>query len=225
MNRSAVVARLRQLRLVPVITIDDPKSAPALGRALIEGGLPCAEITFRTAGAREALKQLTGECPELLAAAGTVLTPAQVDEAVEAGAKFIVAPGFNPKVVEHCLERDIPVFPGVATPTEIEAALALGLDVLKVFPIEPLGGLSYLKAISAPYPALEFMPTGGITLDNVGAYLAWPKIVACGGSWIAPTEYIREGLFDRITDEASKAVAAANSIARMPGTRNTGPSF
>src|SRR6476659_4857105 len=143
MNRSEILSRFRQLRLVPVIVIDNPESAPALGRALADGGLPCAEVTFRTAGAKEALARMTGECPDILAGAGTVLTPAQVKEARDAGAQFIVAPGLNPRVVEYCLENSIPIFPGVATPTEIESALSLGLDLVKVFPIESLGGLPY----------------------------------------------------------------------------------
>jgi len=202
---------LRQLKLVPVIVIDDPNSAPALGRALVEGGLPCAEVTFRTAQAREALARLTSECPEILAGAGTVLTPGQAREALDAGAKFIVAPGFNPGVVDYCLENDVPVFPGIATPSEIEAAMSRDLSVLKFFPAEPLGGVSYLKAISAPYGALEFMPTGGISVHNVGSYLAFPKVIACGGSWMAPSEWIAAGEFGRITEEVKKAVAAVQS--------------
>jgi 2-dehydro-3-deoxyphosphogluconate aldolase/(4S)-4-hydroxy-2-oxoglutarate aldolase len=212
MNVQKIAARLRQLRLVPVIVIDNPASAPALGRALADGGLPCAEVTFRTAGAKEALARLTGECPDILAGAGTVLTPAHAKEARDAGAQFIVAPGLNPKVVEYCLENNIPVFPGVATPTEIEAALSLGLNVLKVFPIESLGGLPYLKAISAPYAGVEFMPTGGISLQNLTTYLAFPKIVACGGSWIAPADVLAAETFDRVTDEAQKAVAVVKSL-------------
>jgi 2-dehydro-3-deoxyphosphogluconate aldolase/(4S)-4-hydroxy-2-oxoglutarate aldolase len=212
MNVQKIAARLRQLRVVPVIVIDNPASAPALGRALADGGLPCAEVTFRTAGAKEALARLTGECPDILAGAGTVLTPAHAKEARDAGAQFIVAPGLNPKVVEYCLENNIPVFPGVATPTEIEAALSLGLNVLKVFPIESLGGLPYLKAISAPYAGVEFMPTGGISLQNLTTYLAFPKIVACGGSWIAPADVLAAERFDRVTDEAQKAVAVVKSL-------------
>jgi 2-dehydro-3-deoxyphosphogluconate aldolase/(4S)-4-hydroxy-2-oxoglutarate aldolase len=212
MNVQKIAARLRQLRVVPVIVIDNPASAPALGRALADGGLPCAEVTFRTAGAKEALARLTGECPDILAGAGTVLTPAHAKEARDAGAQFIVAPGLNPKVVEYCLENNIPVFPGVATPTEIEAALSLGLNVLKVFPIESLGGLPYLKAISAPYTGVEFMPTGGISLQNLTTYLAFPKIVACGGSWIAPADVLAAETFDRVTDEAQKAVAVVKSL-------------
>lgn len=204
----SVLAELRQHKLVPVIVIDDPKAAPALGRALSEGGLPCAEVTFRTTSAREALARLTGECPEVLAGAGTVLTPAQARDALDAGAKFIVAPGFSPSVVDYCLENDVPVFPGIATPTEIEAALTRDLTVLKFFPAEPLGGVAYLKAISAPYGSIEFMPTGGINVQNIGSYLAFSKVVACGGSWMAPPELISAGEFSRITDEVKKAVTA-----------------
>ena len=207
----SVLETIRQLKLVPVIVIDDPNSAPALGRALVEGGLPCAEVTFRTAGAREALARLTGECPEVLAGAGTVLTSGQARDALDAGAKFIVAPGFNPGVVDYCLENDVPVFPGIATPTEIEAAMTRDLTVLKFFPAEPLGGLSYLKAISAPYGSLEFMPTGGISLQNVGTYLAFSRVVACGGSWMAPAEWITTGDFTRIADEVRNAVVAVHS--------------
>jgi 2-dehydro-3-deoxyphosphogluconate aldolase / (4S)-4-hydroxy-2-oxoglutarate aldolase len=207
---SEIVAALRTFRLIPVIVIDDPASAPALGRALAAGGLPCAEVTFRTPNARESLARIASECPDVLAGAGTVLTVAQAKDARDAGAKFIVAPGFNPVVVDYCLEQDIPVFPGIATPSEIEAALTRGLSVLKFFPAEPLGGLPYLKAISAPYSGVEFMPTGGISAQNMGSYLAFPKVVACGGSWMAPSDWIAARDFDRITSEVSNAVAALN---------------
>ena len=206
-----VVASLRRHRLVPVIVIDDAGKAPALGKALAAGGLPCAEVTFRTAGARDALARLTGECPDVLAGAGTVLTPAQAREARDAGAKFIVAPGFSPAVVDYCIEQEIPVFPGIATPSEIEAALWRGLKVLKFFPAEPLGGVAYLKAISAPYGSVEFMPTGGVSVQNVASYLAFPKVVACGGSWMAPSDWIAGGDFERITDEVRKAVAVVQT--------------
>jgi 2-dehydro-3-deoxyphosphogluconate aldolase/(4S)-4-hydroxy-2-oxoglutarate aldolase len=208
---TTITEELRRLKLVPVIVIDDPAAAVPLGNALSRGGLPCAEVTFRTAGAREALTRMASECPELLLGAGTVLTPDQVRSARDAGAKFIVAPGFNPVVVEYCLEQDIPVFPGVATPSEIEQALMRGLRVVKFFPAEPLGGVAYLKAMSAPYGGLEFMPTGGITLQNVGLYLSFPKVVACGGSWMAPTDWIAAGDFDRIAAEVAKAVESVNT--------------
>ena len=205
-----IVTELRRLRLVPVIVIDDHSGASSLAQALVDGGLPCAEVTFRTKGAREALERISAEFPQILAGAGTVLTPAQAKEARDAGARFVVAPGFSPAVVEYCIEHDIPVFPGIATPSEIEAALMRGLNVLKFFPAEPLGGLSYLKAIAAPYGMVEFMPTGGISLQNVGSYLSFPKVVACGGSWIAPPDWIASGQFDRIAAAARSAVEAVN---------------
>ena len=205
-----IVTELRRLRLVPVIVIDDHSGASSLAQALVDGGLPCAEVTFRTKGAREALERISAEFPQILAGAGTVLTPAQAKEARDAGARFVVAPGFSPAVVEYCIEHDIPVFPGIATPSEIEAALMRGLNVLKFFPAEPLGGLSYLKAIAAPYGMVEFMPTGGISLQNVGSYLSFPRVVACGGSWIAPPDWIASGQFDRIAAAARNAVEAVN---------------
>lgn len=205
---SSPLDRLRSLRLVPVIVIDDAADAVPLAHALSDGGLPCAEVTFRTAQAGAALERIAAECPDVLAGAGTVLTPAQAAAARKAGAKFIVAPGFGPAVVDYCLEHDIPVFPGVATPTEIEAALAKGLSVLKFFPAEPLGGVNYLKAMSAPYGNIEFMPTGGISPANVGSYLALKQVVACGGSWMAPQDWIAGKQFDRIREAVATAVAA-----------------
>jgi 2-dehydro-3-deoxyphosphogluconate aldolase/(4S)-4-hydroxy-2-oxoglutarate aldolase len=205
--------RLRALRLVPVIVIDDPDDAVPLARALSDGGLPCAEVTFRTSRAGEALERIAAECPDVLAGAGTVLTPAQAAAARKAGAQFIVSPGFGPAVVDYCLEHDIPVFPGVATPTEIEAALVKGLSVMKFFPAEPLGGVNYLKAMSAPYGKIEFMPTGGISPSNVGGYLALKQVVACGGSWMAPQDWIAAKQFDRIRDAVAQAVAGISTNA------------
>ncbi|MDQ3082902.1 MAG: bifunctional 4-hydroxy-2-oxoglutarate aldolase/2-dehydro-3-deoxy-phosphogluconate aldolase [Gemmatimonadota bacterium] len=214
-DERTIVSRLRAIRLVPVIVIDDPRSAPALGRALADGGLPCAEVTFRTAGAREALARLTDECPDVLAGAGTILTAGQAAEARAAGAMFIVAPGFSPAVVDYCLGHGIPVFPGIATPTELEAALAHGLSVVKVFPIEPLGGLPYLKAISTPYgDAVEFMPSGGINLSNLESYLGFSRVVSCGASWIAPAERIAAGDFEGITSEVVRAGAVLQLSSR-----------
>jgi 2-dehydro-3-deoxyphosphogluconate aldolase/(4S)-4-hydroxy-2-oxoglutarate aldolase len=213
---AAVLARLRQARIVPVIVIDDAADALPLAAALVEGGLPVAEVTFRTAAAGEALRRIAGENPDLLAGAGTVLTPQQAREAREAGAKFIVAPGFGPAVVDYCLEHEIPVFPGVCTPTEVEMALAKGLTTLKFFPAEPAGGVAYLKAIAAPYGMVEFIPTGGISATNLGAYLAFKKVVACGGSWMAPAEWIRGKQFDRIREETAIAVTLAREIGGAP---------
>jgi 2-dehydro-3-deoxyphosphogluconate aldolase / (4S)-4-hydroxy-2-oxoglutarate aldolase len=203
--------QLRRLRLVPVIVIDDPADAVPLAKALFAGGLPCAEVTFRTARAAEALQRISAECPDVLVGAGTVLTPAHAAAAKNAGAKFIVSPGFGPAVVDYCLEHEIPVYPGVATPTEIEAVLVKGLSVMKFFPAEPLGGASYLKAMSAPYGKIEFMPTGGISAANVGAYLALDQVVACGGSWMAPQAWIAEKQFDRIQNAVADAVAVISS--------------
>jgi 2-dehydro-3-deoxyphosphogluconate aldolase/(4S)-4-hydroxy-2-oxoglutarate aldolase len=199
--------RLRVVRIVPVITIDDPDDAVPLARALAAGGLACAEITFRTPRAAEALRRITAEVPELFAGAGTVLTPEQAKGARDAGAQFIVAPGFGPRTVEYCLDKGIPVYPGVATPTEIEAALEKGLTTLKFFPAEPMGGLAYLKAVAAPYVDASFIPTGGVNAANVASYLAFKRVVACGGSWMAPSEWIAAKQFDRIRDESRRAVS------------------
>lgn len=206
---SSLTDQLQAVRVVPVVVIRDPSGAEPLARALLDGGLSCVEITFRTPDAHEALRRIAGEFPEMLAGAGTVLTPEQAALAKEAGARFVVSPGFNPRVVEYCQEHEIPVYPGVCTPTEIEAALELGLEVLKFFPAEPMGGTRFLKAISAPFPGLRFIPTGGIGLQQLPDYLALPQVVACGGSWMAPADWIDAGAFDRIRSEAAGAFAAA----------------
>jgi 2-dehydro-3-deoxyphosphogluconate aldolase/(4S)-4-hydroxy-2-oxoglutarate aldolase len=202
----SVLEQLRRLRIVPLIVIDEPEQAGPLARALVAGGLPCAEIAFRTAGALEALRRLAGEHPDVLVGAGTVLTPDQAEAARGAGARFIVSPGLHPRVVDYCRSHNLPVFPGVSTPTEIGAALELGLTVLKFFPAEPLGGLPYLRAIAAPFPDVEFIPTGGINAANLPSYLAASGVVACGGSWMAPQAWIRAGEFDRIRHEVEQAV-------------------
>jgi 2-dehydro-3-deoxyphosphogluconate aldolase/(4S)-4-hydroxy-2-oxoglutarate aldolase len=213
LSHADLTEHLRRLRIVPVIVISDPAHAVPLAAALADGGLPCAEITFRTPQAGEAVSRIAGERPDLLVGAGTVLTPEQAVAAKRAGARFIVAPGFNPAVVDWCLAHDMPVYPGVATPTEIEMALGKGLRVLKFFPAEAIGGLSYLKAIAAPYTEVEFMPTGGITAANLASYLAFKRIVACGGSWMAPADWISAQQFDRIRDEARRAVEIAGARA------------
>jgi 2-dehydro-3-deoxyphosphogluconate aldolase / (4S)-4-hydroxy-2-oxoglutarate aldolase len=203
-----VLARLIQTRVVPVITIDDPARAAPLAAALADGGLPCAEVTFRTRGAAECLRRMVDARPDVLVGAGTVLTPRQVDEARAAGAAFVVSPGFNAAVVDHCLSHDVPVYPGVCTPTEVEMALGKGLRVVKFFPAEPIGGLPLLRAIAAPYVEMRFMPTGGITRETVGGWLAFDRVVACGGSWMAPTAWVQSGDFDRVREEAARTVAA-----------------
>jgi 2-dehydro-3-deoxyphosphogluconate aldolase / (4S)-4-hydroxy-2-oxoglutarate aldolase len=205
-----VLERLEQLRLVPIIVINRAAAAVPLADALLAGGLPIAEVTFRTAAAADALRRMAVERPHLLLGAGTVLSPAQAAEAVSAGARFIVAPGFNAAVVDYCLERDLPVFPGVSTPTEIEMALERGLTTLKLFPAEALGGLGYLKAITGPYGMVRFIPTGGVNAGNLRAYLDYRQVVACGGSWMTPAEWIDAGDFERIRRETARAVALAS---------------
>lgn len=208
MNTPEVAERIRALRVVPVIVIEDAHRAAPLAGALTEGGLPCAEVTFRTKPAADAIRRMRDAQPEMLIGAGTVLTPLQVDSAVDAGATFVVAPGFNPVVVDYCLERDVPVFPGVCTPSEVEAALMRGLRTVKFFPAEAAGGLAYLKAIAAPYGEMEFMPTGGITRANIGSYLAFSRVVACGGSWIASPDLIASGDFAAIRAETERTISA-----------------
>lgn len=208
------VRRLEELRIIPVVTIDDADDAVPLARALTDGGLPCAEITFRTDAAAEAIRRIREAFPELLVGAGTVLTPAQADEARAAGARFVVAPGFNPRVVDHCLASDVPIYPGVCTPTEIEAAMEKGLRVLKFFPAEPAGGMSFLKAVAAPYGEVRFIPTGGISASNLREYLAFPRVVACGGSWMATQAMIRDRQFDRIRTEVEAAVRSVQPTTR-----------
>lgn len=206
-----LLSTLRRLKIVPVIVIDDAANAVPLANALIGGGLPCAEITFRTSGAAEALRRIAAECPDMLVGAGTVLTADQAAKAKKAGAKFIVSPGFHSRVVDYCRDNDLPVFPGVCTPTEIGAALEKGVAVVKFFPAEPMGGLAFLKAVSAPYGDMEFMPTGGITAALLGAYLGFKKVVACGGSWMAPADWVAGKQFDRIREETTRATAAARA--------------
>lgn len=207
-----MVERLREIGLVPVIVIDDAEDAVPVAEALMEGGLPCAEVTLRTPSAMEALRRMVKAYPELLVGAGTVLSADQVDEALDAGAKFIVSPGIDPVVVDQSLKREAPVFPGVCTPTEVAVGLARGLRTLKFFPAEPAGGLPFLKAISAPYPMMEFIPTGGINVQNLASYLGFKKIVACGGSWMVAQDWIREKDFGRIRREVEKAVQTIRDI-------------
>ena len=208
-----VSAALRATRIVPVIVLDSPERAVPLRDALAQGGLPCAEITFRTAAAEEAIRRVAEAGGDFLVGAGTVLTPEQAARARAAGAAFVVAPGFNARVVDWCLEHDVPVYPGVATPSEIEAALEKGLDVVKFFPAEPLGGLRYLKAVAAPYGGVGFIPTGGVGAENLADWLAFDRVVACGGSWMAPKAWIEAGEFARITQEVERAM----SIVRAAG--------
>lgn len=202
----AVLKELSLIGIVPVVKIDDAKQALPLAKALLDGGLPCAEVTFRTAAAKESIAAMTAAYPEMLVGAGTVLTTAQVDDAVAAGAKFIVSPGLNPTVVKYCVERNIPIVPGINNPTGIEQALSLGLTTVKFFPAEPSGGVKMIKAMAAPYGNVTFMPTGGVNADNLAEYLAFPKIIACGGSWMVPADKITAGDFEGITKLTREAV-------------------
>ncbi|HHU73362.1 MAG TPA: bifunctional 4-hydroxy-2-oxoglutarate aldolase/2-dehydro-3-deoxy-phosphogluconate aldolase [Clostridiales bacterium] len=203
-----VLEQIQKIGIVPVVVIDDAKDAIPLAKALCEGGLPCAEVTFRTAAAKEAIHKISQEFPEMLVGAGTVLTTEQVDAAVEAGAKFIVSPGFNPKIVKYCLDKGVPITPGTSSPSDIEQALELGLEVVKFFPAEAAGGLSMIKAMSAPYTGIKFMPTGGINMKNLLSYLDFPKIIACGGSWMVSKDMIAAGEFDKIKAMTEEAVNA-----------------
>jgi 2-dehydro-3-deoxyphosphogluconate aldolase/(4S)-4-hydroxy-2-oxoglutarate aldolase len=207
-----VVDQIGRLGLVPVVEIPDAALAGPLGQALLAGGLPCAEITFRTSSAAAAIAVLRRECPDLLVGAGTVLTPAQVDAAADAGAAFIVAPGFNPATLERARARGLPMIPGVCTPTEIEQALSHGVDVLKFFPAEAAGGVAFLRAVSAPYKNVRFIPTGGVSASNLASYLALPQVLACGGSWMVSQGLLLRGDFEairRLTSEAVSVAAAA----------------
>ncbi len=192
--------------LVPVIAIDDANDAVPLCKALADGGLPVAEITFRTAAAEEAIRRVHEALPDILLCAGTVLTTDQVDRAINAGASAIVSPGLNPEVVRYCISRNIPVCPGTANPSDLEVALSLGLKAVKVFPAEAIGGIKLIKSMSAPYGDLRFMPTGGINENNMLDYLAFDKILCCGGSWMVPKDAIAAHDWDRITSLTRSAV-------------------
>ncbi len=206
-NTKKILDQLARHRLVPVIALEDAAQADPLASALVNGGLPVAEVTFRTAAAADSIRVMAAR-GDLLVGAGTVLTPAQVDEARDAGATFIVSPGFNPKVVQHCLDRGLLIVPGVSNPTDIEMALEHGLEVVKFFPAEAFGGLKTLKAMSAPYGNLRFMPTGGISPANVNDYLAFPKVLACGGSWMVKPELYADGNFSPVEVAVREAVQA-----------------
>ena len=202
---ASIIEQIALHQLVPVIALQDAAQADPLAEALVRGGLPVAEVTFRTAAAADSIRAMAGR-GDLLVGAGTVLTTAQADEARDAGAKFIVSPGFNPKVVRHCLDQGLPIIPGVSNPTDIEMALEHGLEVVKFFPAEAFGGLNTLKAISAPYGQVRFMPTGGITPENISSYLAFPKVIACGGSWMVKPELYAVGDFAAVEEAVRAAV-------------------
>ena len=208
---SDIVKKLGEIGIIPVVAIDDAGTAAALGQALLDGGLPCAEITFRTAAAAEAIQNMSAAHPDILVGAGTVLTVAQAQAAKAAGARFIVTPGFDPAVVDWCLANDMPITPGVMTPTDINQALAKGLKLLKFFPAEAAGGIKALKAIGGPYVGIKFIPTGGINANNLADYLRLPMVHACGGSFMVTKQLLAEGKYDEIRDLAQTAVNIVKS--------------
>ena len=207
-----VLEKLGQYGIVPVVVLNDSKDAAPLADALCDGGLSCAEVTFRTEAAADSIRIMTEKHPEMLVGAGTVLTTTQVDEAVKAGARFIVSPGLNPTVVKYCIEKNIPITPGVVTPSEMEQAIKLGLNLVKFFPAEPSGGLAMINAVAAPYTMLKFMPTGGINPNNVKDYLNSDKIFACSGSWMVKGNLINDGNFDKIKELTKEAVNIVKEI-------------
>ena len=208
----AVFKKFEEIGIIPVVVLNDVKDAEPLGKCLVEGGLPAAEGTFRTDAAEESIRIMAEKYPDLLVGAGTVLTIDQVDRAAAAGAKFIVSPGFDPAIVKYCLEKDIPVCPGTQSPSEMIAAMNLGLDHVKFFPAEPSGGLKMIKAITAALTSLKVMPTGGISASNVTEYLQNSKIFCAGGSWMVKGDMIKAGEFDKICTMAKEAVAKVKEI-------------
>jgi 2-dehydro-3-deoxyphosphogluconate aldolase/(4S)-4-hydroxy-2-oxoglutarate aldolase len=198
-----------------MVVLDDAMHAAAFGDALVAGGLPIAEITFRTAAAEPAIRALA-QRGDLLVGAGTVLSIEQADRAIDAGAQFLVAPGTNPTVAEHVLNRGVTMIPGVATPSEIERAISLGVTTLKFFPAETLGGVGMLKALAGPYPDIRFIPTGGITPELLPGYLRLSSVLACGGSWLAPRHLLAQGKFDaiqRLVEQAHKLISSPPEVA------------
>jgi len=203
---------IQKMGVVPVVVLNDAKDAAPLAKALVEGGLPCAEVTFRTEAAEECIRIMANEFPEMFVGAGTVLTIDQVDRAVAAGAKFIVSPGFDPEIVDYCLSKDIPVYPGCITPSEVAQAVKRGLKVIKFFPAEQFGGIATIKALAAPYTGVKFMPTGGVSAKNLESYLSFDRIVACGGSWMVKGDLVKAGKFDEIKTLVEEAVQLVADI-------------
>ena len=207
-----IMVQSEKTGVIPVVVINDVEDAEPLAQALCEGGLPCAEVTFRTAAAEESIRKMTDIYPDMLIGAGTVLTTEQVDRAVAAGAKFIVSPGFDPEVVDYCILKQIPVFPGCITPSEVAQAVKRGLKVVKFFPAVQFGGVSTIQALTAPYVGLKFMPTGGVNAKNLADYLQCKSIIACGGSWMVKSDLIKAGEFEKIKDMTKEAVSLVNEI-------------
>lgn len=197
MNKTdEMIRKFREISIIPVITMEGAEKAEALADALMKGGIPAAEVTFRASGAPETIAAMLKKYPDMTVGAGTVLNIEDARKAIDAGAKFIVSPGLNPEVVKYCLDQNIPMMPGIATASEIEQAMALGLHAVKFFPAGPMGGIRTIKALSAPYTKMQFMPTGGVNPSNAAEYLSFERIYAIGGSWIAPSALIQENQFD-----------------------------
>jgi len=207
-----VLEKLGLLGVIPVVEMTRSEDAVTLGEALLAGGLPCAEITFRTKAAEDAIRVIASRLPEILLGAGTVLSVDQAERAASAGAQFIVSPGLNRKVVDWCTSNGVAVVPGVLTPSEIEEALEMGLEVLKFFPAEALGGIRTLKAIAAPFRGVRFVPTGGVNQDNLADYLGHPSVLCCGGSWLVKADLISEGRFEKITQLTRDAVSVVRGV-------------
>ena len=207
-----IIKKLGEFGIIPVIAIDDATTAVPLGQALLNGGLPCAEITFRTAAAAEAIQKMSAAHPDIVVGAGTVLTVEQAETAVASGAKFIVTPGFDATVVDWCIAHGVPITPGVMTPTEINMALNKDITLVKFFPAEAAGGVKALKAIAAPYGGVTFIPTGGVSTGNLADYLSLPMVHACGGSWVATKALINAGEFEKIEKLTAEAVQLVQQI-------------
>lgn len=202
-----VYAKIEELKLVPVVVLDDAKNAQPLAKALIAGGLPVAEVTFRTAAAEESIRNICTAYPDMLVGAGTITNVDQACRAIDAGSKFLVTPGFSEEVTAYAVEHNIPIFPGICTPTELMQSLKYQLKIVKFFPASQYGGLNTIKALSGPFPGIRFMPTGGVSKENVKEYLASSKVVACGGSWMVKGDLIAAGRFDEIERLTREAVA------------------
>ena len=209
---NATLEKLSQFGIVPVVVLDDAKDAAPLAKALCDGGLACAEVTFRTAAAEESIRIMATEYPEMVVGAGTVLTTEQVDRAVAAGASVIVSPGFDPEIVDYCISKDIPVMPGIVTPSELAQAVKRGLTRVKFFPATAAGGIKMIKAMCAAYTNVRIMPTGGINAKNISEYLECDKIFCCGGSWMVKGDMIKAGEFDKIKDMTAEAVSLVKKI-------------
>lgn len=209
---NTINGKIAEFGVVPVVVLEDVKDAKPLAEALVKGGLPCAEVTFRTEAAEESIRIMTKAYPDMLVGAGTVLTVSQVDRAVNAGAKFIVSPGFDAEIVDYCIKNEIPVFPGCITPSEVAQAVKRGLHVVKFFPAGQFGGVDTIKALAAPYTTVKFMPTGGVNAKNLEEYLSCDKIACCGGSWMVKGDLVKAGEFEKICELTAEAATLVKRI-------------